>query len=107
MWQRLLGFIRGNPVKSALAAALLLAVAALVCADTLLAGPVRTWAERTVNSNLKGYTVRINRARPRIYKLGLALDGLVLTQNSHPDPPVADFAALEFTLQWSSRWGRT
>jgi hypothetical protein len=101
MWQRLLGFIRGNPVKSALAAALLLAVAALVCADTLLAGPVRTWAERTVNSNLKGYTVRINRARPRIYKLGLALDGLVLTQNSHPDPPVADFAALEFTLQWS------
>jgi len=45
--------------------------------------------------------VRINRARPRIYKLALALDGLVLTQNSHPDPPVADFAALEFTLQWS------
>jgi hypothetical protein len=101
MWQRLLGFIKGNPVKSALAAALLLTVAALVCADALLAGPVRTWAERTINSNLKGYRVRIARARPRIYKLGLVLDGLVLTQNSHPDPPVADFAALEFTLQWS------
>ena len=101
MWQRLLRFIRGNPVKSALTAALLLAVAALVCADALLAGPIRTWGEQKINANLKGYTVRIARARPRIYKLSLALDGLVLTQNSHPDPPVADFATLEFTLQWT------
>jgi hypothetical protein len=45
--------------------------------------------------------VRIARARPRIWKLALALDGVVVAQNRHPDPPVADFAALEFTLQWS------
>jgi hypothetical protein len=101
MWPRLLRFIRGSPGKSALAALLLLAVAALVCADALLAGPIRIWGEQKINANLKGYTVRIARARPRIYKLALALDGLVLTQNRHPDPPVADFAALEFTLQWS------
>ena len=101
MWQRLLKFIQGSPGKSALAALLLLAVAALVCADALLAGPIRIWGEQKINANLKGYTVRIARARPRIYKLALALDGLVLTQNRHPDPPVADFAALEFTLQWS------
>jgi hypothetical protein len=45
--------------------------------------------------------VRIARARPRIWKLALALDGVVVAQNRHPDPPVADFAALGFTLQWS------
>jgi hypothetical protein len=101
MWQRLLSFIRGNPGKTTLAALILLAAAALVCADALLAGPVRTWAEQTINSNLKGYTVRIQRARPRIWKLALALDGLVLVQNSHPEPPVADLGALEFTLEWS------
>jgi len=101
MWQRLLRFIRGNPGKATLAVSVLLAVAALVCADALLAGPIRTWAERKINANLKGYTVRIARARPRIWKLALALDGLVVAQNRHPDPPVADFAALEFTLQWS------
>src|SRR5208337_5326642 len=70
--------------------ALLLALV-VVCADALLAGPSRRWAERTINSNLKGYTVHIARARPHLWKLGFEMDELVLAQNSHPDPPVADF----------------
>ena len=48
MWQRLLKFIQGSPGKSALAALLLLAVAALVCADALLAGPIRIWGEQKI-----------------------------------------------------------
>ena len=70
-------------------------------ADTLLAGPMRSAAERKINSALKGYTVRIRRARPRFWKLAFALDDLVLVQDSHPEPPVADFASLEFALRWS------
>ena len=73
---------------------------AAVGADALLAGPVRTWAEGMMNARLKGYTVHLARARPRIWKLALGLDGLVLIQDRHPDPPVMDLGALDFTLQW-------
>jgi hypothetical protein len=101
MWKRMLETCRGNPVKAIVAGSVLALALALVFIDALLAGPIRTWAERTINTNLQGYTVRIGRARPRVWKLALALDDLVLTQNRHPNPPVADFGALEFTLQWS------
>ncbi len=92
---------RDHRGKAALAALALLLALAVVCADALLAGPVRTWAERTINSKLQGYTIRIARARPHLWKLGLDLDGLVLAQNRHPDPPVADFGVLAFSLRWS------
>ncbi len=101
MWKRILETCRGNPGKAALAGSVLALALAVMFADVLLAGPIRTWAERTINASLQGYTVRIGRARPHIWKLALTLDDLVLTQKRHPDPPVADFGALEFSLQWS------
>lgn len=99
VWKRGLMMVRGHPVRLTVAALLLLVALALVFADLLLAGPIRRWAEARINTNLKGYTVRIGRARPHIWELALALDDLVLTQHSHPTPPVADFGSLEFTLQ--------
>ncbi|MFZ1375343.1 MAG: DUF748 domain-containing protein [Geothrix sp.] len=74
---------------------------ALVFVDALLAGPMRAWAERTMNANLNGYTVRIAKVRPHLWRLAFDLDNLVLVQNTHPEPPVADFGALEFSLVWS------
>jgi len=74
---------------------------ALVFVDALLAGPMRAWAERTMNANLNGYTVRIARVRPHLWRLAFELDNLVLVQNTHPEPPVAEFGALEFSLVWS------
>jgi hypothetical protein len=77
------------------------ALGLLLCfADLLLAGPVRTWAERMMNSKLNGYTVHIGRARPHLWRLGLGLDQLILVQQAYPDPPVADVGALEFSLTW-------
>ena len=66
--------------------------------DALLAGPMQRWAERTMNANLKGYTVRIGRVRPHLWRFAFDLDDLVLRQNTHPEPPVADFSALQFSL---------
>ena len=101
MWTQAFRYGRSHPIRSTLAAAVLLMALAVVFADALLARPIRTRAERTINANLKGYTVRIAQARPHIWKLGLDLDNVVLTQNRHPDPPVADIGVLAFTLQWS------
>ena len=74
---------------------------AIAFTDALIAGPLRAWAERVVNSKLNGYTVRIGQARPHIWRLALELDNVVLAQNTHPDPPVADFQALKFSLLWA------
>jgi uncharacterized protein YhdP len=94
------GACRNHSGKATLVGLALLLALVLVCADTLLAGPMRSWTERTINSKLKGYTVHIARVRPHLWKMGFELDELVLAQNSHPDPPVADFGALVFSLQW-------
>jgi len=66
--------------------------------DALLAGPMRRWAEHAMNSKLKGYTVHIARVRPHLWRMAFDLDDLVLIQNTHPDPPVADFGSLQFSL---------
>ena len=60
---------------------------------------MRSWAERTMNANLNGYQIRIGRALPHLWRLAFELDDLVLLQNTHPAPPVADFGALRFSLQ--------
>ena len=100
-WRRIQGAVRAHPARSVGAALVLLAGLALVFADALLAGPMRTRAEQLMNSKLNGYTVRITRVHPHIWRLGVDLDELVLVQNRHRDPPVADFGALQFGLAWS------
>ena len=92
---------RAHPGKTALAGLALLLVLAISLADALLANPMRSWAERMMNRNLNGYTVRIARVRPHLWRLGFDLDNLVLAQDTHPDPPVANIGALAFSLAWS------
>ncbi|MBN1545052.1 MAG: DUF748 domain-containing protein [Syntrophaceae bacterium] len=97
-WGRFLHVCRANPGKTALVALALFIVLALSVADALLAGPMRNWAERTMNSKLNGYTVSIARVRPHLWRLAFDLEGLVLVQDAHPDPPVADFGTMKFSM---------
>jgi hypothetical protein len=100
-WRRLLVALRAHPGKGILAILGAVVLVALAFVDALLAGPMRTWAERTMNANLKGYTVRIAKVRPHLWRLAFDLDDLVLVQTSHPMPPVADFGTLKFSMLWS------
>jgi hypothetical protein len=97
-WMRFLHVCRANPGKTAFGALALVIVLALCFVDALLAEPMRNWAERTMNSQLNGYTVRIARVHPHLWRLGFDLDRMVLIQNTHPDPPVADFGAMKFSM---------
>jgi hypothetical protein len=101
-WRRFLKVCRANLGKTTFAGLALLFVIVLFFADVLLAGPMRDWAERMMNSKLNGYTVHIGRVRPHIWRLAFDLDDLVLVQNTHPDPPVADFGALKFSILWEA-----
>jgi hypothetical protein len=100
-WRRFLKTCRANLGKTTFAGLALLFILVLFFADALLAGPMRNWAERMMNSQLNGYTVHIGGVRPHIWRLGFDLDDLVLVQNSHPTPPVADFGALKFSIVWA------
>lgn len=53
-----------------------------------------------MNAKLKGYQIHIGRARPHLWRLGFEVDELVLVQSAHPEPPVADLGALDFSLAW-------
>lgn len=97
-WKRFLDTCRAHRGKSVLFSLALLMALALCFGDALLAGPMRRWAEHAMNSKLKSYTVHIARVRPHLWRLAFDLDDLVLTQNSHPVPPVADFGSLQFSL---------
>jgi hypothetical protein len=98
-WRRFLKLARAHRGKSILGGLFLSILILLFCMDALLAGPMRNWAERKMNSNLNGYTVHIARVRPHLWRGAFDLDDLLLLQNTHPDPPVANFGALQFSLQ--------
>jgi hypothetical protein len=98
-WRRFLKHARAHRGKTILAGLFLTCLALLFSLDALLAGPMRTWAERKMNSNLNGYTVHIGRVRPHFWRAAFDLENLVVLQDTHPNPPVADFGALQFSLQ--------
>jgi hypothetical protein len=62
--------------------------------------PLRGYMERQLNSQLQGYTARVGALD--FHPLGFALDlvDVVITQNAHPDPPVAHFPKLSASVQW-------
>jgi hypothetical protein len=97
-WRRISSGFRAHRGKSILITAALILALALAFVDALVAGPMRTWAERMMNAKLNGYTVHIGKVRPHLWKFAFDLDDLVLAQNSHPVPPVADIGALRFSL---------
>ncbi len=97
-WRRGLEAWRGHPGRAILAGLALVALLALIFADALIAAPMRTWVERKLNSELDGYTVQLARVRPHLWRMAFELEDLVLTQDTHPDPPVGTFAALEFSV---------
>jgi hypothetical protein len=97
-WRRFLHICGANPGKTTIGALALFILLALSFADALLAGPMRNWAERTMNSKLNGYTVSIARVRPHLWRLAFDLESLVLVQNAHPDPPVADLGTMKFSM---------
>jgi len=100
-WRRARQHSRTHPVRSLLAGLALVLMLAAGFADRLLARPMQRWAERTMNESLNGYTVHIGRVRPHLWRLAFDLQDLVVMQDTHPDPPVANFRALQFSLQVS------
>lgn len=71
-------------------------LAVLLAASYLLDPTIRTWAERNLNSKLKGYETRVAGAHLNILDAALTLRDVTLIQKAHPRSPVAHFPI--FTL---------
>ncbi len=61
---------------------------------------LRNYIESRMNSHLKGYTVRIEKAYFHPINFSLDLDDLILTQNASPEPPVASIQRLHAGIHW-------
>lgn len=73
---------------------------ALAFVDALIEKPLRAWGEKSMNAQLKGYTVRLDGWDTHVWRFAMELRGLTIVQNAHPEVPVADIGALEFSISW-------
>jgi uncharacterized protein DUF748 len=78
----------------------LLVVVILIFRARLVDEPVRRRMEAGVNAALEGYSARIGRLRLSPLGLGVSLYDVVVTQDAHPDPPVASLPELHASVQW-------
>ncbi|MGH7391855.1 MAG: DUF748 domain-containing protein [Candidatus Rokuibacteriota bacterium] len=88
---------RGPAIAGGVLLVLLLLVSA---AAVLIDEPLRRYIEGQMNARLDGYTVRIGRADVHPFGLSIDFEDLLVTQNAHPDPPVARIPLVSAGVQW-------
>lgn len=62
--------------------------------------PLRRITEKKMNQSLKGYSVRLPKLHFSLIGLSITLKGLTVTQQAHPEPPVAEFPYLRASVHW-------
>lgn len=70
--------------------------------DRALDEPFRRAVETRLNTTLVGYTARVPRLDFHLLGLSVDLDGIRVSQNAHPDPPVLEIPRLSMSVQWLS-----
>jgi hypothetical protein len=85
-------------IVSAIVLAVLLGTAFTVA--FLIDEPLRRYVEYQMNQRLDGYTVRIGRLD--FHPIGFSVDfeNLVVTQDAHPDPPIANIKRITASVHW-------
>jgi hypothetical protein len=61
---------------------------------------VRARVEITMNRELHAYHTQLARAHLQLLGGSLTLKGLTISQNAHPEPPVAKIEQLQLQIQW-------
>ncbi len=72
----------------------------LFIASYFLDEPLRRSMENKMNSNLKGYSVRLPKLHFQLVGFSMTLKGLTVSQKAHPDPPIAYFPVLRASIVW-------
>jgi len=72
----------------------------LYIASYFIDEPLRRLTEKEMNQSLKGYSVRLPGLHLRLIGLSITLKGLTVSQDAHPEPPVARFPNLKASIHW-------
>jgi hypothetical protein len=91
---------RGSRVATWAISAVVILIFAVFVISFFLDPIVRDRVENTMNQKLVGYHTRLNHAHVQLLNGSLILTGLVVAQNAHPNPPVADLPEMGFYIQW-------
>ncbi len=75
-------------------------IVVLFIASFFLDEPLRRYTENKLNSDLKGYSVRLPGLHFQLIGLSMTLKGLTVFQQAHPDPPIAVFPLLHAGIHW-------
>lgn len=68
----------------------------------MLDEPMRRYTEAKMNRALKGYTARITALDFHPFGFSLELEGVTITQDEHPDPPVLRLERLSASVHWQA-----
>ena len=91
---------RGSRIAGWIVGTLAVLVLAIFIASYFLDPIVRTRVENAMNEKLVGYHTSLSHAHVQLLSLTLILDGLIVKQDAHPTPPVADLPKVEFNIHW-------
>ena len=72
----------------------------IVVASFFIDEPLRRNIERRMNERLEGYEVRLPKLHFRLFSLSMTLEGLVVKQKAHPEPPVLLIDRLTTSVHW-------
>ncbi len=92
---------RRSRVAGWIVAAFGVLIVAIFVASYFLDPFIRTRVENTMNEKLVGYHTSLAHAHLQLLNGSLILSGLLVKQNKHPTPPVADLPEMAFHIQWS------
>src|ERR1700722_13923697 len=73
---------------------------AVFIASFFLDGIIRPRIETTMNRQLKDYHVSLAHAHLQLLTFTLTLSRLIIVQQAHPIPPIAEFPMMRFRIQW-------
>ena len=82
-------------------ATVILILIGLVLASFFRDDTLRPRLEARMNGSLKGYRVTLGHAHLQLLSLRLNLNRLIIVQEAHPTPPVAEFPLMRFHIHWA------
>ena len=75
-------------------------IIAVIALGYFIDEPLRRYTEQKLNSNLKGYTVRLGKLDLHPLRFSVDLSDVTIMQDANPEPPIVHVPRLHASLHW-------
>jgi hypothetical protein len=101
-WGDRLGRTTARRWMVAIGVLVVLLLVAVAVALFFIDEPLRRYTEAKMNASLKGYTAHIGKLHFGPTNFSMDLRNVIIVQNEHPDPPVANFERIYASVHWKA-----